>query len=98
MKNIGVLTHCIADNFGANLQALSTACYLRNKGLNPVFFKWDPYPVNNNNEQLKLHRSFLERQGFVVTENCKTDEDFIRCISNYDIDFVIVGSGLCFDI
>ena len=92
MKNIGVLTHCIADNYGANLQALSTACYLRNKGLNPVFFKWDPYPVNNNDEQLRLHRTFLERQGFVVTENCESDEDFIRCISKYDIDFVIVGS------
>ena len=92
MKNIGVLTHCIADNYGANLQALSTACYLRNKGFNPVFLKWDPYPHNNNDEQLKLHRTFLERQGFVVTENCETEEDFIHCILNYNIDFVIVGS------
>lgn len=92
MKNIGVLTHCIADNYGANLQALSTACYLKNKGYNPVFFKWDPYPENNNDEQLNLHRTFLERQGFAVTEKCVTDEDFIRCILSYNIDFVIVGS------
>lgn len=92
MKNIGVLTHCIADNYGANLQALSTAAYLRNHGFNPVFFRWDPYPVNRNNEQLKLHVTFLERHGYEVTENCETDDDFLRCIKKYNIDFVIEGS------
>lgn len=92
MKNIGVLTHCIADNYGANLQAISTAYFLRNNGYNPVFFKWDPYPKNHNNEQLKLHQTFLERHGFVVTENCESDEDFLRCIEKYNIDFVIEGS------
>ena len=92
MKNIGVLTHCIADNYGANLQAISTAYYLRNNGYNPIFFKWDPYPVNHNNEQLRLHVTFLERHGFIVTDNCEKDEDFLRCIKEYNIDFVIEGS------
>lgn len=92
MKNIGVLTHCIADNYGANLQALSTAAYLRNNGYNPVFFRWNPYPANHNLEQIKLHTTFLERHGFEVTENCNTDDDFLRCIEKYNIDFVIEGS------
>lgn len=92
MKNIGVLTHCVADNYGANLQALSTAYFLKNNGFNPVFFKWDPYPTNRNDEQLKLHVTFLERHGFAVTENCETDDDFLRCIKQYNIDFIIEGS------
>ena len=92
MKNIGVLTHCIADNYGANLQALSTAFFLKNNGFNPVFFKWDPYLTNQNIEQLKLHVTFLERHGFEVTENCEKDDDFIHCIEKYNIDFVIEGS------
>lgn len=96
MKNVGILTHCVADNYGANLQALSTAAYLKNHGYNPIFIRWEPYPVNNNSEQLKLHSTFLERSGFLVTDSCVTDNDFVSCIANNNIDFIIVGSDCVF--
>lgn len=96
MKNIGILTHCVADNYGANLQALSTAAYLKNVGYNPVFIRWEPYPSNNNNEQVRLHATFLERQGFEVTSSCENDKDFVNCIINNGLDFIIVGSDCVF--
>jgi len=96
MINIGVLTHSIADNYGANLQALSTGYYLRKNGFNPIFFKWDPYPSNNNSEQLKLHHTFLQRHGFELTSNCLSDEDFVEVLRKYDIKFIIVGSDCVF--
>lgn len=96
MINIGVLTHSIADNYGANLQALSTAYYLRNMGYNPIFFKWDPYPSNKHSEQLKLHHTFLQNHGFELTNNCLSDEDYIQAIEQYNINFIIVGSDCVF--
>ena len=96
MKNVGVLTHCVADNYGANLQALSTAAYLKNKGYNPVFIRWEPYPLNNNNEQVRLHSTFLEKQGFEVTSSCESDKDFVDCIINNGLEFIIVGSDCVF--
>ena len=89
---VGVLTHCIADNFGANLQALSTAAYLKNKGFIPVFFNWNPYPHNNNSQQVKLHETYLSRQGYIVSSPCQTDADFLNVMSQYNIRNLVVGS------
>ena len=96
MKNVGILTHCIANNFGANLQALSTASYLRKNGFNPVFFFWDEYLVkrsrNINQEQMNIHRLFLKNNGFFLSESCKSDADFLRIINQMNIQNIIVGS------
>lgn len=100
--NIGILTHCIANNFGANLQALSTACYLRNHGYNPIFFFWDAYlkkrSTNMDPEQLDMHRSFLCRHGFEITRPCTSDDDFISVIQEYEIHNIIVGSDAVFTV
>lgn len=89
---IGVLTHCIADNYGANLQALSTASYLKKRGFIPVFFNWNPYQHNSNIVQVKLHETFLIRMGYIVTNPCVEDDDFLKIIEDYHIKSVIVGS------
>lgn len=91
-KKIGILTHCIADNYGANLQALSTGAYLSNHGFSPVFFNWNPYPHNSNSIQVKLHETFLERMGFTVSQPCKTEADFLSVIDENELEYIIVGS------
>lgn len=93
MKKIGILTHCIANNFGANLQALSTACFLEKRGYEPYFICWGDY-LNNNTpiEQQTIHRGFLRNQGFAVSELCHTDKDFTTCIDREGIKNIIVGS------
>ena len=37
---IGLLTYHWVANYGANLQALSTYCYLDNNGYNPIIINW----------------------------------------------------------
>lgn len=96
MKKVGILTHCIANNFGANLQALSTACYLRQHGFIPVFFYWDDYLKQRsrklNEQQLEIHRLFLKKHGFEVSEPCRTTCDFKKVIEKNNISNIIVGS------
>lgn len=96
MKKIGIMTHCIANNFGANLQALSTASYLQRNGFCPVFFFWDAYlkkrSLNMNKTQLDLHRNFLSRHGFEVSSPCCSDDDFVHMIKENDIHNILVGS------
>lgn len=93
MKTIGILTHCVANNYGANLQAYSTACYLRKRGFAVVFICWNDYISNNTPlEQVDIHRNFLIRQGFSVTASCHTDVDFAKAIDDNNIRNIIVGS------
>ncbi len=93
MKKIAIVTHCIANNYGANLQALSTACYLKNKQYEPVFITWGDYLSNNTPlEQVEIHSTFLKKNGFIVSEPCHTDQDFLNVIDDYHIQNIIVGS------
>ena len=90
---IGILTHCVAINYGANLQALSTGLYLKNLGYEPVFIQWEEYIENRKQTyQSLIHKSFIEDFGFIMTEPCKSDADFIEVIKNYSIKKIIVGS------
>ena len=96
MKKIGVLTHCIANNFGANLQALSTACYLKQHGYIPFFFYWDVYLKKRsrklNDQQLEIHRLFLKKHDIEVSEPCRTPYDFKKVIEDNNISNILVGS------
>ena len=38
--NIGVLTFYKVANFGANIQGVSTFCYLKKNGHNPIFLNY----------------------------------------------------------
>ncbi len=99
---IGILTHCVANNFGANLQALSTAFYLKNHGFEPIFIKWDYYLEERNKlmdkNQLYIHQHFLKEKGFIVTHSCKNNDDIINIIKDYDIQNIIIGSDAIFTI
>ncbi len=96
MEKIGILTHCVARNYGANLQSLSTACYLRNHGYIPYFLNWSTYldagDVNIGKRQVELHKTFLQRNGFNVSEPCLKDSDFQQILNREGIDKIIVGS------
>jgi hypothetical protein len=94
---IGLLTYHAACNFGANLQALSTVNYWRNRGHEPIFINWVPddlmayYQGNTNPLQMQVHKEFRE-EYFPMTRRCKTDKDVAEVIKEEGIEAVVVGS------
>lgn len=94
-KKIGILTHFKADNYGANIQALSTASYLNNHGCQPIFINWDSYLSNMNQrtnpQQINIHDSFIAN-SFKVTRPCSDDKSIRNIIYEEQIDGIIVGS------
>ena len=71
---IGVLTFLHVANFGANLQATSTYCYLKNQGHIPVFINYTSYQVLVVNAIAKYKRKLLHR---VVSAQTLEHERFI---------------------
>lgn len=93
MEKVAILTHSIAYNYGANLQALSTACYLRNQGYEPIFLQWGSYLSGNTpSDQVEIHRTFIKRAGFTMSEPLVSDEDFANFIKKEEIRRIVVGS------
>ncbi|MGN6493963.1 MAG: polysaccharide pyruvyl transferase family protein [Agriterribacter sp.] len=94
-RKIGILTHFDVCNFGANLQALSTASYLRDNGYSPLFIHWGGYQENLLNgvseQQFVAHKSFVEKY-LPSTSTCYNDEDIRNAIKNESIDAIVVGS------
>ena len=97
MKNIGILTYNNVFNFGANLQAMSTAGYLRAHGYNPIFISWIPkeletkYATSVSEEQKKAH--WKAKEGLMQeSELCRTDEDIVNVIKKHHIEGIIAGS------
>ena len=96
--NIGILTFYRVANFGANLQALSTYSFLRNKGHNPIFiyyeseqteliFKHSHVPQEQKSEHLNFVDSLLPQ-----TNKCRTAFEINKEIERLEIDAVIIGS------
>ena len=75
---IGILTYHWVANFGANLQTLSTVCYLKKNGFIPIVINWIPldcelkYQSSTPVEQLDAHASFSETY-FETTRVCRTN-------------------------
>lgn len=92
---IGILTHFNVCNFGANLQALSTASYFKNNGYSPIFIHWEGYQENLLSDvpeaQFQAHQSFVENH-FSFTKSCYTDEDIRSVIKQDGISAIIIGS------
>lgn len=94
---IGLLTYHAACNFGANLQALSTVNYWRNRGHEPIFINWVPddlmsyYQGNTLQEQMEVHNAFRE-DYFPMTRRCISDKDVADVIKEEGIEAVVVGS------
>lgn len=101
---VGILTYHWVANFGANLQALSTFCYLKNNGYDPIFINWIPddlkeyYERNVPKEQFEAHKFFAQTNYDSISEVCKTTLDIANVINKYAIDTVAVGSDAVFSI
>lgn len=104
---IGVLTFLHVANFGANLQATSTYCYLKNQGHIPVFINYTSYQVLVVNAIAKykrklLHRvvsaQTLEHERFICeqikkqTRNVHTCSQVFDVIKEEGIEAIIIGS------
>jgi polysaccharide pyruvyl transferase WcaK-like protein len=95
---IGILTYYRVANFGANLQAVSTYCYLKNLGHTPIFIHYMPkelYEFTNDksNVQKRQHLSFidntmLDSQTTLIHDGSKIE----GLIAEYGIEALIVGS------
>ena len=94
---IGILTYHAACNFGANLQALSTYEYLKQKGLSPVVIDWTTrelerhYSSSVSANQFQQHKSFREK-NLLLSSKCYNEEDIAETIGKEQINAVIIGS------
>lgn len=94
---IGILTYHAACNFGANLQALSTYEYLKQRGLSPVVIDWTTrelekhYSSSVSANQFLQHKSFREK-NLLLSSKCYDEEDIAETIEKEQINAVIIGS------
>ena len=92
---VGILTFNTAINFGANLQACSTYCYLKNNGYEPVFISYTPRDAadetkGNPAQQVAIQRFFQET--FASTEPCHDSKEVAQVLKKNEIHNVIIGS------
>lgn len=95
---IGILTYYKVMNFGATLQAVSTYCYLKNNGYDPVFINYQSKEAqiaikNGNGEpqwdaQLDFVNSIIKNQ----TPVCETTSQLNDIIIDENIEAIIIGS------
>jgi hypothetical protein len=94
---IGILTYHAACNFGANLQVLSTVCFLKKSGHEPIVINWftseleDIYKKNTPPEQFNEHLNF-QKKYLPLTERCYNEADIKAVIEKHRIEAIIVGS------
>ena len=96
---IGVLTFYREINFGANIQALSTYCYLKKHGHAPIFINYCSIekekqwgPLMDNEPQPHCHREFIDKTIVEQTEICHNSEDINNVIKKHNIEGILVGS------
>ena len=98
---IGILTYHCVPNFGAQLQALSTVCYLKKAGYVPILLNWYPkdlqdmYEKRVGQEQIKAHDDFTKTY-LPITEICRNEKDLIDAVKKNKIDRIVVGSDALF--
>lgn len=93
---IGLLTYHFVYNYGANLQALSTYFYFKNKGYTIKIINWQPedtmkwYDNATSLEQVNEHKQV---QGlFDLTSLCKTNDEVVSVLNQEKFDAIIIGS------
>ncbi len=97
---IGILTYHAVPNFGAQLQTLSTVCYLKNHGHEPIVLHWYPRDLENIyrgvlSEQRDAHRHFMEKY-LPLSALCRTEADLLREINELELDAILLGSDALF--
>lgn len=98
-KKIAVFTHFYVCNFGANLQALSTSCYLKKNGWEPIFINWVGYQSkifgNVDEAQVNAHYSFVN-QHLNISPKLQNIEEIYDYLVKNEIFNVILGSDAVF--
>ena len=98
---VGILTYHCVDNFGANLQALSTVSYFRNRGDDVFIIDWYPkdldiyYSKTVCKLQRDVHRKFVT-DFLPTTRHCETSEDVKMVIDEQKFDLIVIGSDAVF--
>lgn len=98
---IGILTYHCVPNFGAQLQTLSTVCYLRNAGHEPVVLNWYPqdledmYKFRISSEQMVMQYDFAQKI-FPISKLCRTEGELVAEILKLQLDAIVVGSDALF--
>ena len=94
---IGLLAYHAACNFGAVMQLLSTYCYLKSNGHEPVIINWmasdleEYYRRTTPSVQISQMKAF-RTAAWNETSLCRTAEDVAQVITENDIEAVIIGS------
>ena len=97
MRKIGILTYHSVYNYGANLQALSTFYYFKNKGYNVKIIDWRPKDLSENykkatpTRQSEAHELFF-KDNYDLTDICYTDVEVAHIIDAELFDAVVIGS------
>ncbi len=98
---IGILTYHCVPNFGAQLQTISTVGFLRKQGHEPIVLHWYPadleamYMKRIPASQIECHRVFTQK-ALPITDICRTEQELLSQIDDYDLDGLIVGSDALF--
>ena len=95
---IGILTFAFVPNFGANLQALSTYYYFKNRGDEPILINWTPNDFQrildaqkSSNVQSASHFEFVKAH-MNSTNSCTTSKEVAEEIERNNIDAIVIGS------
>lgn len=98
---VGILTYHRVDNFGANLQALSTVSFFKNRGDEVYIINWHPkeldhyYIKNISKEQREMHAQFV-KEYLPLTPHCETSNDVKKIVDQYNFDLIVIGSDAVF--
>lgn len=96
MKKIAVLTYYKCANFGANLQALSTYCFLKKKGYEPIFIDFrgnGPKKMGCvEKTQYDTHIQFIDSFIRLQSVACRSERDVENFVKSENIESIIVGS------
>lgn len=95
---IGVITYYKAMNFGATLQAVSTYCYLKNHGHEPIFINYirkeaqEAIAKGKGDPQWKALLDFVNGIITNQTSICETAQEVLQIVKEKQIQGIIVGS------
>lgn len=93
---IGILTFHRPANFGANLQAYSSMCYLQSLGHDAKVIDYvragdKGYKKQVDARQYEAHKRFVEKR-LILTMQATTSEDLCRIVEDERFDAILIGA------
>ena len=99
---IGIITYHAVSNFGAQLQAISTVGFLKQKGIEPIVIHWYPKDLDDmyqkiiSKEQYDCHINFA-KNNMPLTKLCQTEEELLQVIDENNLEAIMIGSDGLFN-